>query len=123
MRERDRIDNTADTIDSRDIIARVEYLEGLASLGEIDEGEQEELEQLNRLTEEVEDEEWEYGLLLINEHYFTEYAQDFAAEIGAIPNDTTWPLHCIDWEWAARELKLDYYPVTFDGITYYHLAH
>jgi antirestriction protein len=37
-----------------------------------------------------------------------EYAEQFAADIGAIPDDENrWPLYCIDWERAWRDLSID----------------
>jgi len=49
---------------------------------------------------------------------FKEYAQEFAEEIGAIPENNDWPMYCIDWEHAARELSMDYSSATIDGIDY-----
>lgn len=37
-----------------------------------------------------------------------EFAETLANDIGAITNDSSWPNYCIDWEWAARELMMDY---------------
>ena len=37
-----------------------------------------------------------------------DFAQQFAEDIGAIPDNLPWPLSCIDWEHAARELMYDY---------------
>jgi len=53
---------------------------------------------------------------------FTEYAQELAEEIGAIGRDAQWPVYCIDWEWAARELKMDYTSARVNGTTYYFRA-
>lgn len=36
------------------------------------------------------------------------FAEDMAENTGAIPDGMTWPLTCIDWEQAARELMHDY---------------
>ena len=38
---------------------------------------------------------------------------------GQMPPSNQWPLYCIDWEYAARELKHDYTSVDFDGVTYW----
>lgn len=40
-----------------------------------------------------------------------EFAEDLAGEIGAIPEELSWPLYCIDWERAWRELRIggDFY--------------
>jgi len=37
-----------------------------------------------------------------------EFAQDIAEDTGALPKDFVWPLYCINWEHAARELMMDY---------------
>jgi antirestriction protein len=37
-----------------------------------------------------------------------EFAMDMAEQVGDIPNDLHWPFTCIDWEWAAKELMMDY---------------
>ena len=77
---------------------------------------------------------WEYGIQLIPVRDFTEYAQELAeathpAFWDAGHPDTpmmgnerlidSWPLNCIDWEAAARELRRDYTPIRFDGADYY----
>lgn len=50
---------------------------------------------------------------------FKEYAQELAENTGAIEKDFKWPAYCIDWEWAARELKMDYSSVEVDGTDYW----
>ncbi len=37
-----------------------------------------------------------------------EFAKEQAESMGAIKDDISWPYSCIDWEWAARELMMDY---------------
>ena len=37
-----------------------------------------------------------------------EFAEQMAEDLGLIDNDGKWPHYCIDWEWAARELMMDY---------------
>ena len=63
--------------------------------------------------------EWKYGMTLIRDSYFEEYAQQFAEDIGAIKETSEWPCDCIDWERAARELQMDYSAIEFDGVTYW----
>lgn len=63
--------------------------------------------------------DWPYGETLIREDYFTEYAQDLAEDIGAIPSEYGWPTSHIDWDAAADALKQDYTTVELDGSTYY----
>lgn len=36
------------------------------------------------------------------------FAQNVAEEIGAVENNGQWPNYCIDWEYASRELMMDY---------------
>ena len=62
--------------------------------------------------------EWDYGVVLIPEDEFVEYAQDLAEDIGAIDPSAGWPMRCIDWEQAAAELRMDYTSVAFDGVSY-----
>ena len=66
-------------------------------------------------------EDWQHGATLIRESYFEDYAQQLAEDIGAIDPKKSygWPLDCIDWEQAARELQQDYTSVEYDGITYW----
>jgi antirestriction protein len=116
------ITNAEDVIDSRDVIARIAYLEEASEdlTLPLDEDERAELEALRSLAKEAADyaPDWEYGETLVRESYFEDYARDFADDIGAITPDTSWPMNCIDWEQAARELAMDYTHVDFDGVTY-----
>ena len=114
---------TEDTVDSRDIVARIAELEVEADLDPKDEDVKDELAELERVVEEIEGYSGDTakdGITLIRDDYFEEYAQDFAIDIGAVPSDLKWPCHCIDWEQAADELKMDYTSVEIDGITYWY---
>lgn len=131
------ITNADDIIDSRDVIARIEELESERDAeceGETDEADEaarviwaednpddaKELAALQALAEECEGySDWQHGEILIRDSYFEEYARDLADDIGAIPADARWPLTCIDWEQAARELQYDYSLVSFDGVDYW----
>lgn len=64
-------------------------------------------------------EDFLYGATLIPESEFVDYAQQFAEDIGAVETDGRWPLYCIDWEAAARDLAMDYSLVTYQGTDYY----
>ena len=114
--------NNDDTIDVRDIIARVEELESEQS----DDGEKEELETLTELLDELKgtggDEEWRgdwYPLTMIRDSHFEDYAQELAEECGDLNRKPRWPYTCIDWEKAARELQYDYTSVDYNGTTYW----
>ncbi len=125
-------DLTADIIDVRDIIERIEELENsnLAHQedpngGHWSDEETQELANLTAIMRELAgnggDEQWEgdwYPLTLIRESYFKDYAQELAEDTGAVHKNTAWPHYCIDWDFAARELKMDYSAVNIDGVTY-----
>lgn len=111
------ITNFLDVIDSRQIIERIEELTD----SEMDSAEMAELDSLRKLETEASDysEDWEFGSTLIRDSYFVTYAQELAEDIGAVDDSATWPNTCIDWDRAARELRMDYTSVSFDGIDYW----
>lgn len=132
--------NGDDIIDSRDVIARIEELEEeIASERELlaDHPEEpntaarqfrvdaiaeltEELAPLKSLADEGENcSDWAHGETLIRNSYFQTYAEELAEDIGAIDANATWPNNCIDWERAARDLRMDYTSLDFDGVTYW----
>lgn len=37
-----------------------------------------------------------------------DFAQDFAEQLGAIDRNASWPMNCIDWKQAAKDLMMDY---------------
>lgn len=126
------ISNYDDVIDSRDVIERIENLSQLRQPGPVDLGDDddndadqddlfEELAALEKLAEQCGGyaDDWEHGVTLIRDSYFETYAQELAEDIGAINSEATWPHNCIDWEQAARELRMDYTAVEFDGVTYW----
>lgn len=134
------ISNTDDTIDSRDVIARIEELEaerddyaseiddktGAAgverrSWAESNPDEAAELKALQALAEEAEGyaPDWKHGEQLIRDSYFERFAQELADDLGYTNAEVSWPHTCIDWERAARELRMDYTGVDFDGVTYW----
>jgi antirestriction protein len=115
------ISNSDDIIDSRDVIARIEELEEIAQEPEWALEDNDELSALKALAGEASQyaEDWEYGATLIRDSYFESYALELAEDIGAIDPNATWPNNCIDWERAARELRMDYSAVSFAGVTYW----
>ena len=123
---RDIIDNSQDIIDSRDIIERLEELESdredANEDGTLKEWYVENGEEYDTLKSLVEDASGSpdcgYGETLIRRSYFRDYAQELAEDCGMMPKDLSWPCNCIDWEQAARELKMDYFSVNFGGVEY-----
>jgi hypothetical protein len=91
------------------------------NIGPEDEAEAAELRALKALADEAEGyaADWHHGETLIRDGYFETYAQELAEECDMIPAGNRWPLTCIDWEQAARELQQDYTAVDFDGVTYW----
>lgn len=123
--ETEEITNSADVIDSRDVIARIEELEKKEYPADeptiYREEDQNELAILKELAKQGEDyaEDWEFGAQLIRESYFEDYARELAEDIGAISDDMKWPCNCIDWERASQELQIDYTEIDFNGVSYY----
>lgn len=108
-----------DIIDSREITERIEELE-LSE--ELSDGELHELASLRDLARqgELASDDWAYGVTLVRESYFEDYARDYAEDIGAV-RDTDgmeWPRNHIDWPAAAAELACDYTELDFDGVAY-----
>jgi hypothetical protein len=110
--------NTADVIDSRDVIARIEELENNEERTEHEAIELVDLRKLATYGESYID-DWQYGAQLVRESYFETHAHELADDCGMISRDAKWPHTCIDWKWAARELMHDYTALDYDGVTYY----
>ena len=139
------LDLSADTIDVRDIIARVEELESarddftapnrdgyLTHIGadEIwgteNSDDAAELVALSAILAELVgyggDEQWRgdwYPVTLIDDMHFTDYARELLEECGTIPRDLpSWVE--IDWDATARNVRMDYTPVDINGRTYWY---
>jgi hypothetical protein len=116
------INNYANSIDTRDVLERIEWLAGEVESGTIEDSEIDELAKLGCLLEEVIEvsgESVEYGAQLIRDSYFKDFTQEMAEDCGFIQKGATWPNNCIDWARAARELQLDYSSVEFSGVEYW----
>lgn len=116
------IDNKDDVIDSRDVIARIEELNRVFSDNPDDFTSEngEELRLLQALAKEGEEcaSDWEYGATLIRDSYFTDYAREVLEDCGDIPRDIPYYI-AIDWDRTAENIRVDYTPVDFGGITYW----
>jgi len=60
-----------------------------------------------------------YPDVLINEGFFTTYAEEQVCEVGYIPKDMPWWI-VIDWEATARHMLADYSTVEVDGFTFFY---
>ena len=135
------ISNLDDTIDSRDVIARIEeleaewedlrsamddhntdsdaYEEANAALKEFDNSEEgQELIALKVLAAQGEDyaPDWKYGAQLIHEDYFETAMDEMLEDCGDIPRDLpSYLTITVDYD----ALKQDYTELDFDGQTYY----
>ena len=76
-----------------------------------------ELAELEELESEISD--FRHGETMIPVDRFTEYAEELAEDIGSIDRRAGWPLNCIDWDQAAKELSQDYTQVSYQGTDYY----
>ena len=115
------IDSFADTIDSRDVIARLAYLAAGFEDGSLERvAHGDEHAALDALASEAEGYgDWEYGEALIRDGYFRNYAMELAESVGLWGRTDKWPHNCIDWNRAADELKMDYATVDFRGVRYW----
>jgi hypothetical protein len=114
------ITNSDDIIDSREVLGRIEVLQGTEDQDELDE-----LEALTALIDQIEDPE--DGICLVNEDYFEEHTQQMIDDCYPDLKDRysgSWPYYCLkfDIEMAARDHKMDYTSIEFDGQTYWYRA-
>lgn len=113
----DEVTNSESVIDSRDVIARIDYLETIDP-DDRDDDERHEYAILTELQEAAGGaSDWPYGETLIRDSYFEEYAEGYAEQLDLVSDG--WPTRHIDWKAAAEELREDYTEVEFDGVTYW----
>ena len=119
------LDLTADIIDVRDIIDRIEELEPEVESS----GEGEHITEWKALTAIMEDlkgnggdEQWRgdwYPVTLIADGYFTEYVQELLEDCGDIPKNLP-DYIVIDWEQTARIIRTDYSAIEIRGSAYWY---
>ena len=121
------ISNLDDTIDSRDVIARIEEVEETLAGNYVLDGAysvestdtiKKELIALKALAEQGEDyaPDWEYGAQLIHKDYFEEAMDEMLEDCGYIPRDLpSFLTITVDYD----ALEQDYTELDFDGQTYY----
>jgi len=118
--ELSELDDKKDKDQIEDLESKVEDLEAEIrdfqnQISEINE----ELKPLQELNSEGENyaSDWEHGATLINEAYFTEYAEETAKDCGAIGESADWIV--IDWEATAENMKMDYTQIEFECTTFF----
>lgn len=127
------ITNMEDMLDVRDIIARFEELEdALVAADEEHAGDwakanpddATEYTMLKLLLEALAgyggDEKWRgdwYPVTLIRESYFVKAMQELCEDIGDFPDGVP-SYYVIDWDATARNLRVDYSTVEYDGVDY-----
>ena len=114
----------ADVLDSRDIIKTLEDWESDLEIAreeaesepddvrqELDDGVLEgRVKALREFVRECEGaEDWEFGIELVRDSFFEQYARDLAEDVGAINGEESWPCDHIDWGAAASALQGDYF--------------
>ena len=131
------LDLTADVIDVRDVIARIEELEreldddNMPVTRAIVDGDdvsrrRYELAQLQAIMDELKgyggDEQWRgdwYPVTLVDDAYFVDYARELVIDCGGLPRDVPEWIE-IDWRATARNIQTDYSSVEINGRTYWY---
>jgi hypothetical protein len=62
--------------------------------------------------------DWKYGATLIRDSYFEDYARQLCEDIGDVPKNLPHYIE-IDWAATARNIRMDYTSVSFDGVDYW----
>lgn len=107
------------TINSQDIIDRIDELEELGDEGRSLDDDQE-LADLKAFADEAESyaADWKYGVTLVNDDYFETFAEDEVSEIFGI-DSSIFPYYCMDWEKVAEEMQYDYTEITLGSSTFW----
>lgn len=123
------LDLSADIIDVRDIIERIEGLAHDLTTYTAEASAHPELAEehaaLCAIMEQLKgnggDEQWHgdwYPLALIHERHFTDYCREQVTDCGILPDGVPWWIE-IDWAATARNMMIDYSIIEIDGSTYY----
>jgi len=75
------------------------------------------IREIDELESDMSSREWSYGITMIPEDDFEEYAEDLVIDCGYISKDFPSWIE-IDWEATANNIKQDYSEVNFRGETY-----
>lgn len=114
----------APSLDSRDIIERIEDLEGADDESPLSEDDAAELKALKELAGECEGySDWNHGEQLIREDCFVDHITELINDCYEMPKEMDsgkWPFNhmTMDYEAAAEEAEQDYTTVSFMGHDY-----
>ena len=123
-RGNDCLTDGRDTMDTRDVLARIKFLEESTEDGDDAEDEKAELAALREFVDELDGHgDLACGETLIRDSYFPTFAREYAQDVGDFKDDGRWPHSCIDWDRAAEELQQDYTSAELDGVTYWMHCH
>ena len=74
------------------------------------------IEQIDALENIIGESEFNFGVTLIPDDEFTDYAEQLAEDIEAIGDNSDWIV--IDWDKTADNLKMDFSSVDYKGVDY-----
>jgi hypothetical protein len=110
-----RISSFDDVITVDDLSDRLEQLDSVGEDTVLDEEDQAEFNSLVKLLAEVDNYDCE---TLVRDSYFAQYVQDLCEDCGDVPANL--PNYIvIDWAATAENIRSDYTPFEFDGVTYW----
>tara|TARA_R110000744_G_scaffold375219_1_gene488545 strand:+ start:336 stop:701 length:366 start_codon:yes stop_codon:yes gene_type:complete len=114
---------TLESLSSQSIVSSDEISERIEEIREENDRTKENEEELKALIairkegKNISD-DWQHGVSLISETYFTEHAQDYVNDTGEV--DTNSVIYdYIDWEGFADTMKEDYSGIMIDGTAFY----
>lgn len=111
MRIPDEVNLNDDTLDSRDIIARLEYLRDRENDEDdpLDDDERDEMKGLQLLEDAFSGYgDWHHGETLIAESFFQDYCQNFVMEVEDVGSVPAIIMNNVDWEAVAKDMRHDY---------------
>lgn len=88
-------------------------------LSSVDDEEWARYSEAKKINDESSGGDWEDGVMLIRDDYFTEYAQDLCAEIGDVSKNLPSYIE-IDWDATAKNIQQDYTSVDIGDDTYWY---
>lgn len=109
-------------IDSRDVIARLDFLTVLDETGALDSDDRIEMFALERAIENIDRFSVEgaaAGVTLIRDEFFVEYVQSLAKWCGDIPEANRRSPVVVDWEATAESYRKDFASLELAGARYW----